>query len=175
MSLLDHWLKPKGFAKISAQKCDQIMKWMKQVPFVFFNLFLLPVPAFASDLIMSDPNQTDIIPSDAPQIFEDVMSIAPEIPQAPEGFENVIVPSANTLNNMMNNVPDGFEMFPAQNEGIFGNLIDLNKQCILQLQDTLVQFGFQSGDSAGLSIISWAFILKLLSTPFYENAIKYPA
>ena len=56
------------------------MKWMKQVPFVFFNLFLLPVPAFASDLIMSDPNQTDIIPSDTPQIFEDVMSIAPEIP-----------------------------------------------------------------------------------------------
>jgi hypothetical protein len=56
MNLLDHWFKPDGFARIGAEKVEQVMKWMKQVPFVFFNLFLLPVPAFASDLIMSDPN-----------------------------------------------------------------------------------------------------------------------
>ena len=63
MNLLDHWFKPDGFARIGAEKVEQVMKWMKQVPFVFFNLFLLPMPAFASDLVMSDPGQTDLIMS----------------------------------------------------------------------------------------------------------------
>lgn len=36
-----------------------------------------------------------------------------------------------------------------------------------------MQLGF-NGCSAGLSIIIWAACLKVLTTPFYENSLKYP-
>ena len=39
----------------------------------------------------------------------------------------------------------------------------------------LEKLGLDVGDSAGLSIIAWTFMLKILSTPYYENAIKHPA
>jgi hypothetical protein len=57
------------------------------------------------------------------------MISAPEAIPAPEGFENVMMPSANALENMqmMSQIPDGFEMFPAQNNGMLGGIIELNK------------------------------------------------
>lgn len=53
-------------------------------------------------------------------------------------------------------------------------MIEINKSCILFFQQALSQLGFD-GCSAGLSIIVWAAFLKILTTPAYENSLKYPA
>lgn len=92
-----------------------------------------------------------------------------------QDLEKLILLPVHSFQRFPNYIPEGFETFPADNTGIFGQLVELNKNCVLVLQDLLAQCGLEAGDSAGLSIIVWAFILKLLSTPFYENAVKYPA
>lgn len=111
------------------------MKWMRQVPFVFFNAFLLPMPAFANDLLMNEFSTSTLVASEnaMPEVFSEPLSIA-----APEGFENAIPQIARSpIFDLKSQVPDGFEMFPAQNDGLFGSLIELNKLIILQLQEVL--------------------------------------
>lgn len=70
--------------------------------------------------------------------------------------------------------PPGFEDFaPIHENGDFvQDLITINKQGICFFQDALMHLGLNG--SAGLSIIIWAACLKVLTTPFYENALKYP-
>ena len=61
------------------------MKWMRWVPFIFFSMFVVPSPAFSSE--MNDSNQSQIVMSELPQIFEESVNIT-----GPEGFENIVIP-----------------------------------------------------------------------------------
>ena len=72
--------------------------------------------------------------------------------------------------------PPGFDDFePIHQQGEFlQNMIEINKSCIIFFQEALSHIGFESS-SAGLSIIIWAAFLKVLTTPAYENSLKYPA
>ena len=57
------------------------------MPFIFFSMFVVPTPAFSSELLMNDSNQYQIIMSELPQIFEESVNIT-----GPEGFENIVIP-----------------------------------------------------------------------------------
>lgn len=70
--------------------------------------------------------------------------------------------------------PPGFDDFtPIHQDDFVQNLIEVNKGCILAAQHALDYIGVH-GSSAGLSIIVWAACLKVLTSPFYENSLKYP-
>ena len=70
--------------------------------------------------------------------------------------------------------PPGFEDFePIHQANFVQNLIELNKGGIVCVQELLNHLGIYGG-SAGFSIIIWAACLKVLTSPMYEKALKYP-
>lgn len=70
--------------------------------------------------------------------------------------------------------PPGFDDFDAIHQVTFiQQIIDMNKNFILLAQDTIETAGIHNF-SAGISMIVWAACLKVLTSPFYENALKYP-
>lgn len=68
--------------------------------------------------------------------------------------------------------PPGFEDLPkVYDTGFPQNVIDLNKQCILFIEQTMHNIG--AGQlSEGLTIIAWTLILRFLCAPFYEITTK---
>lgn len=75
-----------------------------------------------------------------------------------------------------NAVPPGFEDFnyvSSGDSGPFQFLIEFNKSFIILIEQTLHNGGMEHG-SAGLAIVIWASILKLLTTPLYYNTLKFP-
>lgn len=70
--------------------------------------------------------------------------------------------------------PAGFDDFdPIHELSSAQQLIDLNKGFILSVQSALEGAGVHDV-SAGISMVVWAACLKLFTSPFYENALKYP-
>lgn len=80
---------------------------------------------------------------------------------------------------MASGIPPGFEEFdqvyiaPPPEFDFIEFMVNLNKNCILGVLQLIHQVGIFN-DGAGLAIIFWAVILKLMTSPFYENALKYP-
>ena len=73
--------------------------------------------------------------------------------------------------------PPGFDDFaPIHQGGFLQNLIQINKDCILSVDQLLHSVGCGcDGSSVSLSIFIWAAFLKLLTSPLYEKTLKYPA
>lgn len=78
--------------------------------------------------------------------------------------------------------PPGFEDFSPIHESMFADflfqiqqVVDINKDCILFVEQILSKTCGVNAGSAGLSIMIWAMCLKLLAAPFYEGQMKYPA
>lgn len=81
-----------------------------------------------------------------------------------------------TMAMAANAVPPGFEDFsyagPAD-AGLFQFIIEFNKSFLLLIERSLHGGGMEAG-SAGLAILIWTTVLKLLTTPLYYSTLKFP-
>lgn len=89
-----------------------------------------------------------------PMLFLPQAVFASEAPPGFEEFDKVFTDSQPTLD-------------------VLEYMVNINKNCILSVLQQLHEVGIHN-QSAGLAIIIWAATLKLLTSPFYENALKYP-
>ena len=122
MSLLNEKIKVQ-----SHEKVKQFMTWMRRVPFIYVPFFFIPFPASAEP------------PAESSQFTNGFQDTVPPLNIEPEVVATLYPGNDGGagIESVMNAVPAGFEQFPALNEGVLGSILDMNKHCIIQLQEML--------------------------------------
>lgn len=101
------------------------------------------------------------------QKFDEILSM---LRKAPYAFVPLmLMPSAAHAADI---APAGFESFPKIEIGFLEQLVELNKGGVVFIQEMLQNTIGLGDNSAGFAIILWAITLKILTTPFYEAAVK---